>query len=185
MWPWGHLGVGYLCYVFWVHGSDSREQTFLTLLAMGFGTQFPDIIDKPLAWSFELLPSGRSLAHSLLTASLILAVVYWIGHRRHRTDLVTAFGIGYLSHSFADLGPTVVFGLLYGDMSQVQWTTYLLWPVLPSPPYPSDSAFMDHLMAFRFEPYVIVQFLIFGVGIFVWIATGTPGLNSVRDRITR
>ncbi|WP_135855155.1 metal-dependent hydrolase [Halorussus salinus] len=184
MWPWGHLGVGYLCYILWVQWSDRREQTFLTLLALGFGTQFPDLIDKPLAWTFDILPSGRSLAHSLLTAAVILAVAYWISQHRRRTDIVTAFGIGYISHSLADLGPSVVFGLLQGDMSQLQWTTYLLWPVLPSPPYPSDTSFMEHFMAFSFEPYVIAQFLLFGVAICVWIATGMPGLNSIWGRIT-
>lgn len=38
-----------------------------------YATQLPDLIDKPLAWSVGILPTGRSLAHSLLTASLVLA----------------------------------------------------------------------------------------------------------------
>jgi hypothetical protein len=58
MWPWGHLAVGYLCYVAYLKLYDNDRQTLYPVLAVGFGSQFPDFIDKPLAWSVLVLPSG-------------------------------------------------------------------------------------------------------------------------------
>jgi hypothetical protein len=180
MWPWGHLAVGYLCYVTMITVRGKSEQTLGTLLAVAFGTQFPDLIDKPLAWSVALLPSGRSLAHSLLTATVIIWVTYLVGRRFNRPDVAGAFGVGYLSHSLVDLGPGVVSGLLRGDLSQLEWTTYLLWPLLPSPPYPHDTSFHEHFLGFALDPYMIAQFVLFGIAIIVWIRSGTPGLTAVR-----
>lgn len=181
MWPWGHLAVGYLCYVAVLRYCDRGAQTLITLLAVAIGSQFPDLIDKPLAWSVAVLPSGRSLAHSLLTATLILGLAYRLSQRVRREEAAVAFGIGYISHSLADLGPIVVGGLLQGDLEQLQWTTYLLWPVLPSPPYPSDHSFIEHFRAFTLEPYVLAQFGLFGLAIGVWVASGTPGVAAARQ----
>ena len=181
MWPWGHLAVAYLCYVIAIELRSEGEQTLLTLFAVAFGSQFPDLVDKPLAWSLPILPSGRSFAHSLLTATLVIWGVYWVAQRHQRGEAAIAFGIGYLSHSLVDLGPEVVVGLLQGDLSQLQWTTYLLWPLLPAPPYPSDDSFLEHLLAFDFDPYVLVQFGLVGVALAVWLATGAPGVVELRQ----
>ncbi|SFG72478.1 LexA-binding, inner membrane-associated putative hydrolase [Halopelagius inordinatus] len=169
MWPWGHLAVGYLCYTALVRLRGEGRQTSLALLAVGLGSQFPDLVDKPLAWSFAVLPSGRSLAHSLITASVIIGVAYWVGRRRGREEAAVAFGVGYVSHCLADLGPNVIFGLLRGDVEQLRWTTYLVWPLLPSPPYPNDSSFIEHLAAFEFSSYILVQFAFVGVAFLVWL----------------
>lgn len=179
MWPWGHLAVGYLCYVSSIKFRGKGEQTPLTLFALAIGTQFPDLIDKPLAWSFSILPSGRSLAHSLLTAVVVVSIGYWIGQRLSREESVIAFAVGYVSHSLVDLGPDVVGGLLVGDLSQLKWTTYLLWPLLPSPPYPNDSSFMEHFAGFLFDPYLVAQFVLAGIAIGVWIVS-TDALGEKR-----
>ena len=183
MWPWGHLAVGYLCYLAAIKLRNRGDQTLTTLTAVAFGTQFPDLIDKPLAWSIGILPSGRSFAHSLITFTLIVTILYWAGRRLNRREPVIAFAIGYLSHSLVDLGPGVIGGLLMGDMSQLKWTTYLLWPVLSSPPYPQDSSFIEHFTSFALEPYVLFQFALFGLAILVWIRSGFPGLKPVRRTI--
>lgn len=183
MWPWGHLAVGYLCYVASLKLRDDGKQTLFTLLAVAFGTQFPDLIDKPLAWSVAVLPSGRSFAHSLIIATLIIGVVYHVGRRLHHEETAIAFGFGYLSHSLSDLGPTVIFGLLQGDLSQLEWTTYLLWPLFPSPPYSNDSSFYEHFVELTLDAYLITQFVLFGVAIAVWIATGMPGVRKVRQSV--
>ncbi len=183
MWPWGHLAVGYLCYVAATGLRDDSEQTFATLTAVAIGTQFPDLVDKPLAWSLGVLPSGRSFAHSLVTFTLVVSLLYLVGRRLHRREPVVAFAIGYLSHCLVDLGPGVAFGLLRGDPSQLKWTTYLLWPILPSPPYPHDSSFTSHFAAFALEPYVLFQFGLFGLAVVVWVASGRPGLGTVRRTV--
>lgn len=182
MWPWGHLAVGYLVFV--VVASRSRlDRTPSMLLAVAVGSQFPDLVDKPLAWTFAILPSGRSLAHSLLVVAVLLAVAYRLAPDILSRALVTAFGIGTVSHSLSDLGPTVLGGLLLGDWTQLQWTTYLLWPVLESPPYPSDSSFLAHFLSFRLDWYVLVQFGLFAVALGVWIHNGATGLTTLRGRL--
>lgn len=185
MWPWGHLAVAYLSYVGWTERRSDRQQTPDGVLAVAFGSQFPDLIDKPLAWGFALLPSGRSLAHSLVTAAVMIGIAYWLGQRVDRTDAPIAFAIGYLSHVFVDLSPETVWGLVRGDVSQLVWTTYLLWPVLPAPPYPNDSSFVAQFEALGAEPYVGVQFGLLGVAVAVWVASGTPGAGAVRRRVRR
>jgi membrane-bound metal-dependent hydrolase YbcI (DUF457 family) len=187
MWPWGHLAVGYLSYVAWlrVRGASTRTQTGVTVAAVGVGSQFPDIIDKPLAWTVPLLPSGRSLAHSLIIATVVIAVTYRISQTYDYEDTAIAFGVGYVSHSLSDLGPTVVWGLLRGDVSQLEWTTYLLWPLLSSPPYPLDSSFQEHIVAFQPDAYVVFQFALAGVALAVWKQSGEPGLSAARTVVHR
>ncbi|MFC7166012.1 metal-dependent hydrolase [Halospeciosus flavus] len=180
MWPWGHLAVGYLCYLGVLRVRDDGKQTLLTLVAVAFGTQFPDLVDKPLAWTFGVLPSGRSFAHSLLVAAVVIGVAYWVASRRGHAESAVAFGVGYISHSLVDLGPEVVWGLVQGDWGQLQWTTYLLWPILSAPPYPNDESFMQHFVGFAMDPYVLVQFGLLGVAVALWIRSGRPGLVTLQ-----
>ncbi|MCO8243643.1 metal-dependent hydrolase [Haladaptatus sp. AB643] len=129
MWPWGHLAVGYLLYSFWCR-ADDRSPSAVGTVAVAFGTQFPDLVDKPLAWTFAVLPTGRTLTHSLLTATLLLGLL-WIGARRSERRIpLGAFAIGYLSHLAMDS----VHPLLQGRLADV---SFLLWPVL-SPPVVRD-----------------------------------------------
>ena len=168
MWPWGHLAVAYLCYVALSLVGERSEPNRVTLLALAFGSQFPDLVDKPLAWWFDVLPSGRSLAHSLITATILLSIAYLISTRFDRQESVVAFGVGYVSHSLSDLGLDVVLGLFAGDMSQLRWTTYLLWPVLAPPPYANDGSFVAQLAAFELSRSMIGQ-LVLAIAIAVWI----------------
>lgn len=179
MWPWGHLAVGYLCYI-GVLRIRGREQTSRSLLAMALGTQLPDVVDKPLAWTFGVLPSGRSFAHSVLVATVAITFVYLIAKRRNRDETAIAFSIAYISHILVDIGPTVVWGLVHGDWSQLKWTTYLLWPVLSAPPYPHDESFAQHLTGFVLDPYIMIQLGLFGIAIAVWIQTNAPGTAWLR-----
>lgn len=181
MWPWGHLAVGYLCYVAYTRVTERADHTIVPIFAVGFGTQLPDLVDKPLAWTFEILPSGRSLAHSLLAATVVIAFVAWIAQRRDRPGAGTAFAIGYLSHLVTDLGPETVFGLLLGDLSQLEWTTYLFWPILAAPPYSNDSSFAEHFLNFEFSAYVWVQFGLVALAAVVWVADGAPGVAETRS----
>ena len=111
MWPWGHFAVAYLSYVAIVR-MRGGEQRLWPLVAVAFGSQLPDLVDKPLAWTFAVLPSGRSLMHSLFAALVVVAVAYWVARRIQREEIAVALGVGTVSHSLSDLGPDVVFGLL-------------------------------------------------------------------------
>ncbi|MFB6235803.1 MAG: metal-dependent hydrolase [Halopenitus sp.] len=185
MWPWGHLAVGYLCFVAVTILRRGDRRSVPCLVAVAVGTQLPDLVDKPLAWSMSLLPSGRSLAHSLLLAALVIVLVSRVATTNDREMVTLPFAIGYLSHLLSDLGPEVVLGLLRGDLTQLQWVTYLLWPVLSSPPYPNDTSFIQHFLAFELSSYVAFQFVLFGAAIAVWIGDGAPGVAETRRTLSQ
>lgn len=187
MWPWGHLGAAYLVYRVYVlfrQQINSQAGDLLTpgvAVAVAIGSQLPDLIDKPLAWTVTVLPSGRSLGHSLITIVLVGLVIYLIGKRINAQRTVTAFLIGWLSHSLSDLGPEVIFGLLRGETTQLTWTTYLLWPLLASPPYPNDSSFVSHFAQFELTLYAQSQVLVFIIASLVWYRDGSPGYRTILD----
>jgi hypothetical protein len=83
MLPLGHLSVAYLCYVGYAAVQSRRLPTRWTLLPVALGSQFPDVIDKPLSY-WALIPSGRSLAHSVFTCGRIVALVW--GSFHHARD---------------------------------------------------------------------------------------------------
>ena len=102
MWPWGHLAFGYLLYSVLVRLRSWDSPDGQTVLLVLLGTQFPDIVDKPLAWTFHLFPSGRSLAHSLFAVAAVSALVGVYYQRRGRPQLGIEFAVGYLSHLIGD-----------------------------------------------------------------------------------
>ena len=143
MLPLGHLAFAYLWYVLYAASSTHRLPAQLALLPLAFGSQFPDLIDKPLAY-IGVLTYGRSLAHSLFAFVLCSLVVWWLTIRlrgrwstetlAERLRIVTpaAFAIGYVIHL---LGDTYRF-LLAGDL----WAArFLVYPLFPVPESPSDD----------------------------------------------
>jgi membrane-bound metal-dependent hydrolase YbcI (DUF457 family) len=146
----------------------------MAALAVALGTQFPDLIDKPLAWSLGVLPSGRSLAHSLLTATLVIALVVLYCRRRERSTLAAAFGVGYLSHLFAD----AISPLLAGEYV---FLTFLAWPLTPPPPYGEESGFLSHFASIEFTPFFLVQIGLLLLVLLLWVLDGAPGLGPVRS----
>ena len=143
MLPLGHLAFAYLWYALYAASSTHRLPARLALLPLAFGSQFPDLIDKPLAY-IGVLTYGRSLAHSLFTFALCSLAVWWLVTRLRgrwstetlveRLRIVTpaAFAIGYASHL---LGDTYRF-LLAGDLWDAR---FLLYPLFPVPESPSDN----------------------------------------------
>jgi len=134
MLPWTHAAFGYAVLLVVAGGLVALDRrgplSRAELLAVVAGTQLPDLVDKPLAWQFAVLPSGRSLAHSLLVAvPLCLAVVAVAWYRSH-PEVGLAFAVGYATHLFGD----VYVALYYW---RVEEFTFLLWPVLA--PYPYDE----------------------------------------------
>jgi len=140
MFPWTHAAFGYAVFLvvagaFVALGVRDRLSR-AELLAVVAGTQLPDLVDKPLAWQFAVLPSGRSLAHSLVVAvPLCLAVLAVAWYRRH-PEVGLAFAVGYATHLFGD-----VYVALYHW--RVEEFTFLLWPFLPAYPYDDFTGFGD------------------------------------------
>ncbi|EMA49609.1 hypothetical protein C451_18773 [Halococcus thailandensis JCM 13552] len=168
MWPWGHLAVGYLVYTALSRWRFGRAPSAGAAVAVAVGTQFPDLVDKPLAWTFHVLPSGRSFAHSLLTAAIVCTLVYAYARRHGLARPALAFAVGYITHPFADaLSP------LLG--SEYAYIRYLGWPVLDQPAYDTSMGFAIHLLDFELTPFVAFEFLLVALAVLAWLARRPTG----------
>lgn len=74
--------------------------------------------------TLPVLPSGRSLDHSLLLLIPLSVLVSALTVRYQAGDWDSAFAIGVLSHTLVDVLPPVVRG-------EFAYTTSLVWPLLP------------------------------------------------------
>jgi hypothetical protein len=111
MLPAEHVVVAFLPALAYVLVRDGRLPRLHVVGLVLVGSLFPDLVDKPLAHQFGLLPSGRVFMHSLPVAVPFLAVVVLYGWRTDRVRPSSAFAFGHLSHLLADthralLGPT-------------------------------------------------------------------------------
>lgn len=187
MWPWEHLVFGYLLYSLFLRVGGSGPPTDRAAVAVAVATQLPDVVDKPLGWLLAVLPSGRSLGHSLLFVVSVVAVVAWVD-RRNRGDrthdgtgprnLWPAVAVGALSHLVGD----VVYPVLFGKALDAR---FLLWPVLASEADPVGDVTL-HLLSLwtRYVELLAstgggllfgLEVLLLGLGVAVWLADGAPG----------
>jgi hypothetical protein len=141
--PLGHAALAYLPSVGTTLLGRRRLPAKVALFPLAVGSQFPDLVDKPLAYR-GVLTSGRSLAHSLFAFVLVTALVWWVGQAlqdrwavetwQHRLRSVTpsAFAVGYGSHLLGDLAGVLSSGA-YAD------ARFLLYPLSPPIVYPGDE----------------------------------------------
>ena len=173
MWPPGHLAFGYLLLVALDRidalrpsarrtasgdGSELRSRTALPALALG--TQFPDLVDKPLAWWLPVLPAGRSLAHSALAALVLLPIVAALCRRLGRPGLVLPFALGHLSHLAGD----ALWPLLTGAYAELG---FLLWPLARRPPE-ELIGLGNYVLLTALSPYSLAQVALVVVALAVW-----------------
>ena len=109
--PPEHFLVALLPVLAYVVVRDRRLPSLRLVAVVGLGSQFPDLIDKSLAYQLGLIPSGRVFMHSLPTALPFLLGVGYYAWKTDRRRLGGAFTFAHLSHLFADfytafLGPT-------------------------------------------------------------------------------
>ncbi|MFB6152309.1 MAG: metal-dependent hydrolase [Haloarculaceae archaeon] len=174
MWPWGHLAAGYLVYTLAVRGRSGRAPGDWPVLVALFATQVPDLVDKPLAWTLSVLPSGRSLAHSLPVAALVLPAVWAVAARRDARPLAGAFAVGYLSHLLTD----ALYPLLALDFYHAR---FLAWPLVAPPAYEIEQSFLAHFALVDFSPEFAFELLLVAAASVAWHADGHPGLATVRS----
>jgi hypothetical protein len=174
MWPWGHLAVGYLLYTLLSHVYSNRSPTGIATLAVAIGTQLPDLIDKPLAWSFDILAAGRSFAHSLLITTVVIVFVFIIAARRDRTTIALAFGTGYLSHLAAD----AVYPLIRGEYGEL---AYLGWPITQLSPRGGELGFVGQFVTIRVTPFFTLQLALIAIAFIIWLFDDAPGLDGIRN----
>jgi hypothetical protein len=187
MWPWEHAAFGYLLYSTVTRLTGERP-TDGAIIALSFGTQIPDLVDKPLAWSFGVLPSGTSLAHSAFVAAPVAVLVLSLGRRVGRPTVAAGFVVGYWSHLVGDVVyPTFLRGVLNVDA--------VLWPLVSGPPgqYAGVFARTASLFAGLLEllgtpagmSYLLAEVVLLGSATFFWAADGTPGTGPLRTIVTR
>lgn len=174
MWPWEHAAAGYLLYTVYLRARGNGTPEGTAAIALGLGTQFPDLIDKTLAWYLAILPSGRSLAHSLFTAIFVSALVLAYARRHDRTSVGAAFVGGYLAHLFGDgLHP-----FLAGNWA---FLSFLGWPLLASPVYPGEHGILAHLLRFQLSSYRLALSAMTLIALVLWRQHGYPGLGVLRS----
>jgi hypothetical protein len=176
MLPWGHAAVAYLVYrglgAVRAREGATPAPTPAATVAVAVGSQAPDLIDKPLAWTLGVLPAGRSLGHSLLVVGLLFGVVGRARAVRARPAAATGFGVGVLSHLLADAaGP-----ILAGTPGAV---SFLFWPALPLHVDDEGYAVLEVLLSLDPTPDVLVGLALTVVAAAVWLHDGAPGTEFV------
>ncbi len=180
MWPWEHLAIGYLAYSAYVHFVDDVSPTTYQAMAVAVGTQFPDLVDKPLAWTLSVVGSGVSIAHSVFTAVGLSAVVVLVSRRVGHRKLGVAFAVGYLLHLPADMA----YPVLLGQQPQLE---AFLWPVVTTTASASGGflanfayyavRFVAFLGTGRGALFLVLEFVLLGTTAAVWIIDGHPGID--------
>lgn len=168
MLPWGHAALGYLLYrpLLLADPAPDRRPTDAEALVLAVGTQLPDLIDKPGAWTFGLIPSGRSVGHSVLVLVPLVALL-WVVASPTRRSLVVAFAVGTGSHLLGDSWSALVAGE-FGRL------TFLLWPLYPVEPERGRS-FIDFFLSLTPTPTLAVGLVVSAVAVAVWYRDGCPG----------
>lgn len=183
MWPWEHLAIGYVAYSLWVRSRGESRPGSAAVIALAIGTQFPDLIDKPLGWGTTILPSGTSLAHSLLFAVPVSVLAIAVAGRRGSRELGVAFAIGYLLHLPGDLA----YYVLLGSDPPLE---FLLWPLIPAPSSAPGSIvgrtaelvarFVEILATPAGRRYLVLELLLLATAAGLWWTDGRPGLDALR-----
>lgn len=177
MWPWEHLAVGYIAYSLLCR-ARGRDPYVGEVVAIAIGTQFPDLVDKPIGWGTTLLPSGTSLAHSVFVAIPLSLAVVLLARRRGHPQLGTAFGIGYLLHLPAD----VLYGGMLGDDILI---AKVLWPFVtgeitePTPLIGRSIELAGKTAAVATAPggyrLILFEICLLSVATALWWSDGSPG----------
>jgi membrane-bound metal-dependent hydrolase YbcI (DUF457 family) len=147
-----HLG-GTLAIARYTFRDPMMDVRFLFL-----GALLPDLIDKPLGRVFlrDSLDSGRTVAHTLLFAAVLLATAMVVTRRGSSwRNKLMPLALGVLLHLFLDF----------------MWTApeTLWWPILGSEFAPAQSGdIFDALMANVTAPFVVAGEVL-GLTYLVWM----------------
>lgn len=180
MWPWEHLAVGYLLYSAFVRYYRRRLPAAGPVIVLCVATQLADLIDKPLAWSLDVLPTARSLAHSLLFVVPSVAAVVVLTRRRGVPAVGDALAVGYTAHLLGD----VLYPVLRGGGV---YAAYLYWPLGDQPVRETPGLdertlnllgeFLTYLSSPSGWVYLGLELALLGGVLALWTVDGRPGLR--------
>lgn len=128
MQPTTHILIGIALVVAVVLLVERRFPTWQLVFVTMFASVLPDLVDKPLAWTFAVMPSGRAGLHSLPIALPLVALVLLVAYRRDRLGYGLAFAWGYLAHIAADFRAVLTAGTDY------YYFPNLFWPLVQANP---------------------------------------------------
>jgi len=124
----------------------------------------PDLVDKPLAWSFGVIPSGRMIAHSFVLAVPLVLFVLLLAFRLELLGYGLGFGWGYMLHLAADFSPVLVLG------SDYYFFPNMFWPIAAANPDPNPG-FGQHVPALELVTLVemaVLALLVAYVFVEIW-----------------
>lgn len=171
VWPWGHLAVAYVLYSLLFRFRHRQRPTWPGLVLVALGSQAPDLIDKPLAWTLNVLPSGRSLGHSFLVGTVIVVVAVVLLRRRDLPGW--AFALGYYSHLAGDSFRPVLDGRFH-DLA------FLLWPYLELDTADEPAVgIVQYLLDAQLQGTVAFELGLAGVAFVWWLLDGAPGVRPL------
>lgn len=178
MWPWAHLGLGYLVYTLVVRITTKQVPSAPAALGVVLGTQLPDLVDKPFGWYLGVFPSGRSLAHSAVVLVVVGAIGWvFLQDRAHRRVGI-ALAVGWAMHLAGDA--------LYPVL---RWSThelaFLAWPLLPPVPPAVEPGVVVYLLAIEPGPALAFELGITAAGIIAWLADGRPGVSLLGSWLSK
>ncbi|MDT3437639.1 metal-dependent hydrolase [Haloarcula sp. 1CSR25-25] len=173
MMPWGHFLIAVIPYISYSLIRHRKMPNGPILLVLLFGTQFPDLVDKPLAWQFDVLINGRIFMHSLVFAvplSVAILLLAWIYDRR---TIGGTFVFGYLLHIPGDFYTAFI-------RSGLHIPNNMLWPLFsPSPISKPEFVTQPGLLTFTGWDIVAV-----GIGTVLIGYTFITTINSARKYST-
>lgn len=172
MWPIGHAAGAYLIYAAWGHSRGEVPPDGSAVLILVVASLLPDLVDKPLSWYLGVLPTGRSLTHSLLVVLPLCLAIGVLAARYDRTEWGIAFGCGALSHLLFDALPALwrpdaVLGFLF-------------YPLIPVEPYEEGAPTLVGLLVNSIDdPYFYTEFVLLALAVVVWRRHGYPGIDRL------
>jgi len=103
MFPLQHFLFAFLPACAYVLTRDRERPSAQLVGIVAFGSQFPDLIDKPLFHEVVVLPSGRVGTHSLPIAIPIALAVMWYALETDRPRAGAAFVFAYATRIVGDV----------------------------------------------------------------------------------
>ncbi|WP_336036863.1 metal-dependent hydrolase [Halobacterium yunchengense] len=143
MWPWGHLAFGYLVYSLASRATFREAPTGGPTLLLAVASQLPDLVDKPLSWTFGVFVTGYGAGHSVFVAVPVVAAAAALARRTGRERWGLAFCVGYAAHLAGDV-------LLESAIEREASYDMVLWPVAEFSGYAVDRGFFG-----RFSAYLV------------------------------
>ncbi|WP_306058210.1 metal-dependent hydrolase [Natronococcus wangiae] len=182
MWPWEHAIVGYLAYSLFRHAVYRESPKGLEAFAVVFASVLPDLIDKPLAWEYDVFGSGYALGHSILFAVPLSLAGGLLARRVGRPRAGIAFGVGYLLHLPSDVLDS------YARNGVVQFGL-MLWPIETSRASSHGQGFTAYfmqlfegyrsdLLAGDLSTYLRIQLGLVLFAFVLWLYDGAPVLRE-------